>query len=522
MVLYSTSRPRCVAVDLPLPQPVSCRMPFEHVDVLIVGAGLSGIGAAYHLQDRCPAKSYLILEGRDAIGGTWDLFRYPGVRSDSDMYTFGYAFQPWTGGESFADGPAIRAYIRGTAEAHGIDRKIRFQHRVVGAAWSSAEAQWTVDVEVGPEAQPARFTCGFLYTCTGYYDYEEGYAPTWPGMARYRGRIVHPQHWPDDLDYAEQRVLVIGSGATAVTLVPAMATEAAHVTMLQRSPTYVVAQPAQDAIADRLRRLLPERLAYGLIRWKNVLRSWFYYQLARRRPEGFRAAVMRRAQEALGPAVDVDPHFNPSYDPWDQRLCLAPDGDLFEALRAGRASIVTGHIETFTEAGVRLQSGQELEADLVVTATGLVLRLLSGITLTVDGEPVDLAQTMAYKGAMYSGVPNLTSAFGYTNASWTLKVDLTAAWVCRLLNYMDQHGWATVTPQRDPAQEEEPVIDFSSGYVQRALDQLPAQGAERPWRLHQNYALDLLDFRFSSVDDGALVFEAAAVPEKAASGDGRS
>ena len=465
-------------------------MPPDHFDVLIIGAGLSGIGAAVHLQTRCPSRSYVLLEARDALGGTWDLFRYPGIRSDSDMYTFGYAFRPWTGGASFADGPSIRTYIEDTAEAYGVDRHIRYNHRVVRAAWSSEQGCWAVEAEAGDARRPARFTCTFLHTCTGYYAYDAGHAPTWPGMERFRGRIVHPQHWPEDVDYGGKRIVVIGSGATAVTLVPALAERAAHVTMLQRSPSYVAAQPARDPLATWLQRLLPARIAYAVIRWKNVLRSMFYYELARRRPGFFKKSVMNQAQEALGPACDADVHFNPHYDPWDQRLCLAPDGDLFAALRSGRASIATDHIDAFTETGVRLRSGRELEADLVVTATGLVLELLGGVEVVVDSLPVDLAQTMAYKGTMYS--------------------DLTAEWIGRLLNYMERHDLGVVTPRRDPGQRERPALDFTSGYVQRALDRLPKQGSERPWRVHQNYVLDLLDFRFSRLDDGALAFEPAS------------
>ena len=453
-----------------------------------------------------------MLEGRERIGGTWDLFRYPGVRSDSDMYTFGYSFRPWTGGTSFADGASICQYVEDTAEAYGVHEKIRFRHRVVRAAWSSSEALWTVDAEVGDDREPRRFTCRFLYTCTGYYDYEEGHAPAWPGMDRFEGRVVHPQFWPEDLDYTGQRVVVIGSGATAVTLVPAMAEDAEHVTMLQRSPTYVATQPSKDRLALRLRKLLPERLAYGLARWKNVLRGLFYYQLARRKPDLFKRGVMAKAKAQLGPDVDVQEHFNPDYDPWDQRLCLAPDGDLFRVLREGTASVKTDHIETFTERGIRLRSGDEVEADLVVSATGLVMRILAGVDVVVDGEPVRHRETMAYKGVMYSGVPNLFAAFGYTNASWTLKVDLSAVWVCRLLAYMGREGYAVATPEPDPAQDDVPVVDFSSGYVQRALEHLPRQGSKRPWRLHQNYALDMLDFRFSPLDDGALRFERAPAP----------
>jgi cation diffusion facilitator CzcD-associated flavoprotein CzcO len=482
-------------------------MPSEHVDVLIIGAGLSGICAAYYLQTRCPSKTYAILEGRSALGGTWDLFRYPGIRSDSDMYTLGYSFRPWKQGKAIADGPSILSYIRETAAAYGIDRHIRFDHRVRRAAWSSADATWTVEAESGPAGEIARFTCNFLFTCSGYYDYASGYTPEWPGSERFAGRIVHPQHWPADLDYAGKRVVVIGSGATAVTLVPAMAEQAAQVTMLQRSPTYIVAQPARDAIADWLRRRLPERLAHGLVRWKNVLLGMLFYTLMRRRPAMAKRTLINRVREQLGPGYDVDTHFTPSYNPWDQRLCLVPDADLFKAMKSGRAAVVTDQIESFTETGIRLRSGQELAADVIVTATGLNLKIMSGIELSVDGAPLRLAQSMSYKGMMYSDVPNLASVFGYTNASWTLKCELTAAYVCRLLNYMDRHGYAQCTPRRrDPSIREEPALSFTSGYVQRALDSLPHQGSKRPWKLYQNYLLDLLTLRFGRMDDGALEF----------------
>jgi cation diffusion facilitator CzcD-associated flavoprotein CzcO len=485
-------------------------MPPEHFDVLVIGAGLSGVGAAYHLQTLCPSRTYAVLEARDAVGGTWDLFRYPGIRSDSDMYTLGYHFRPWRDPKAIADGPAIRAYVEETAREHGIDRRIRFGHRVVRAEWSSAEARWTVDAEAGPDRTPVRLTCGFLYTCTGYYDYARGHAPTWPGMERFAGRVVHPQHWPEDLDYAGKRVVVIGSGATAVTLVPAMAERAAHVTMLQRSPTYVAAQPGRDAIANGLRRVLPARAAYAAARWKNVLRGTFFYTLARRRPNLMRRLLRAGARRELGRGYDVDTHFAPHYQPWDQRLCVAPDGDLFRALRGGRASVVTDHVDAFTASGIRLRSGAHLDADVVVTATGLTLRLLGGVALAVDGAPVDLARTVAYKGMMYSDVPNLASAFGYTNASWTLKCDLVAGYVCRLLNHMERRGYVQCTPRRrDPAMAEEPVLDLTSGYVRRAIDALPRQGDRAPWRLHQNYMKDLVTFRFGRVDDEPMEFRRA-------------
>ncbi len=482
----------------------------EHVDVLIVGAGISGIGAAHHLQMQCPGKRFAILEARADFGGTWDLFRYPGVRSDSDMYTLGYAFKPWTQPKSIADGPAILEYLRETAAEDGTDRKIRFQHRVVHAAWSSADALWTVDVQRGAEREALRFTCGFLFMCSGYYDYAKGYTPELPGIERFGGRVVHPQAWPQDLDHANQRVVVIGSGATAVTLVPELAKAAAHVTMLQRSPTYVVARPDQDRIANWLRRKLPARAAYGLTRWKNVLLGMYFFRLARRRPQRVKQLILGGVRRALGPGYDIATHFTPRYNPWDQRLCLVPNGDLFAALRQGSASVVTDHIDGFTEKSIKLRSGAELEADLVVTATGLNMQVLGGVRLSVDGRPVDPAKTLNYKGMMFSGVPNLASSFGYTNASWTLKCDLTCDYVCRLLKYMDRHGHRQCTPRRDENVTEQPWIDFSSGYVQRALATLPKQGSKAPWRLHQNYALDLLALRFGKVNDGVMQFSAPA------------
>ena len=484
-------------------------MPVEHFDVIIVGAGLSGIGAAWHLQTRCPGRSYAILEGREAIGGTWDLFRYPGIRSDSDMFTLGYRFRPWRDPKAIADGPAIKAYIEDTARESGIDRRIRFGHRVVRAEWSTADARWTVQAEAGAARSPVRFTCRFLYACTGYYDYERGYLPEWPSLNAYRGRLVHPQQWPGDLSYAGKRVIVIGSGATAVTLVPAMAggpDAAAQVTMLQRSPSYVASMPTRDKIANTLRRVLPERMAYALARWKNILRGMLFYTLARRRPAVFQGMLRKGAARALGPDYHVDPHFTPRYAPWDQRLCLAPDADLFRALREGRAAVVTDTIASFTESGILLGSGARLDADIIVAATGLTMRLFAGVTLVVDGETVDLPRTMAYKGVMFSGIPNLASALGYTNASWTLKCDLVAEHICRLLNYMARRGFVQVTPRRDPAVEEEPALSFTSGYVRRALPSLPKQGTRAPWRLHQNYVKDLLALRMGRVDDPALEF----------------
>ena len=479
----------------------------EHVDVLIVGAGLSGIGAAYHLQVNCPGRSYAILEGRERSGGTWDLFRYPGIRSDSDMYTLGYSFRPWTQAKAIADGPSILKYVRETAADNGIDRKIRFNHRAVRAAWSTPDARWSVDVERGPGREPVRFSCNFLFMCSGYYNYTAGYTPEFAGTADFTGRIVHPQHWPEDLDHTGRRVIVIGSGATAMTLVPEMAKTAAHVTLLQRSPTYVIARPAEDRLANRLRRHLPARWAYGITRWKNVMLGMLFFRLSRRRPERAKRMILGGVRHALGPDYDIATHFTPRYNPWDQRLCLVPDGDLFVAIKAGRVSMVTDRIDTFTPRGIRLKSGAELEADLIVTATGLDLQVLGGIELEVDGRRVDPAATFNYKGMMYSDVPNLASSFGYTNASWTLKCDLTCGYVCRVLNHMDKYGWRQCTPRNtDPGLAAEPWIDFSSGYVQRSVGKFPKQGSRAPWRLYQNYLRDIVSLRFGAVDDGVMAF----------------
>ncbi len=477
----------------------------EHVDVIIIGAGLSGIGAASHLRAKCPEKSFLILEGRAAIGGTWDLFRYPGVRSDSDMHTLGYTFKPWKAQKAIADGPAILAYVRETATENGLDEKIRFGHRVVRASWSSADARWTVEAERGPGEESARFTCSFILACTGYYDYAAGYTPELPGAERFQGRIVHPQFWKEDIAYEGKRVVVIGSGATAVTLVPEMAKKAAHVVMLQRSPTYVVSRPGEDAVANWLREHVPEELAYGLSRWKNVLLGMVFFQLSRRRPAFAKKQLVDLVRKELGPDYDVEKHFTPSYKPWDQRVCLVPDSDLFASIRSGKASVVTDHIETFTETGIKLRSGEELPADLVVTATGLKLLFLSGMELTVDGRRMEPSKMMTYKAMMLCDVPNLVCTFGYTNASWTLKADLTAEYVCRLLRHMGDTGATKATPRRaDPSVAEVPFLDFSSGYVQRALDSFPKQGSKRPWKLDQNYVLDILNLRFGDVDDGTI------------------
>jgi monooxygenase len=480
----------------------------EHVDVLIIGAGLSGIGAAHHLQQRCPGKSFAILESRDAIGGTWDLFRYPGIRSDSDMYTLGYSFRPWEQGKAIADGPAILQYVCDTAREDGSAEKIRFGHRVTGAEWSSETARWTVSASVAGGEDVVRMTCSFIFSCTGYYSYDEGYTPAFDGTESFAGEIVHPQRWPEDLDYAGKRVVVIGSGATAVTLVPALAERAAHVTMLQRSPSYVVSLPSKDVVADGLRRVLPSTLAYGITRWKNVLVTMASFQLSRRRPALMKWILRKLTAGQLPDDTDVDVHFKPRYNPWEQRLCVVPDGDLFRALRHGTAEIVTDRIAQFTETGLELESGRALDADIIVTATGLQILALGGMQLVVDGSPVSLPETMGYKGMMLSGVPNMAFAFGYTNASWTLKCDLTCEYVCRLLAHMDARGYRRCVPiNSDPTVSTQPFVDFNAGYVLRAIADFPKQGSKAPWRLYQNYARDILSLRRGAIEDGSLRFD---------------
>ncbi len=476
----------------------------SHHDVVIVGAGLSGIDAAYRLETECPRKSYTILEARGAIGGTWDLFRYPGIRSDSDMFTLGFPFRPWTGDKAIADGESIRCYIEDTARTFGIDRHIRYDMRVRRAAWSTADAIWTLEVESA--GRRTTLTCRFLYMGSGYYDYDAGFTPDWPGTGAFGGRIIHPQHWPADLDTAGRRIVVIGSGATAVTLVPALAKKAAHVTMLQRSPTYIVSRPSRDAFARAARKALPGALAGRAARWKSILLGIATYGLARRRPATVKAAILRNVAAQLPEGYEIARDFEPRYAPWDQRICLVPDADLFRALKSGRAEIVTDTIACFTPGGVALSSGRELAADIVVTATGLTLKLFGGVELVVDGRIVDPAERLAYKGMMLSDVPNLVLAFGYTNASWTLKCDLTARYACRLLNHMDRQGVTTCTPRRDWAVAREPMLGFTSGYVTRAAAILPQQGATAPWRVHQNYLLDLAALAAAPLDDGVMAF----------------
>jgi monooxygenase len=474
-------------------------------DVVVVGAGLSGIAAAHYLQRECPDRSFVILEGRDAIGGTWDLFRYPGIRSDSDMFTLGYTFRPWTSDASIAGGEAIRDYIRDTAREEGMLARIRFGQRVAAASWDSASARWRLAVDAG--GRQLHYSCRFVFFCSGYYDYRQGHDPGWPGREGFAGRIVHPQHWPEDIAFAGKRIVVIGSGATAITLVPALAAQAAHVTMLQRSPSYIVALPARDGLGRALQHALPRTLAYRLIRWKNILLSTAFFQVSRRRPQAMRRFLVGQARKRSG--VE-EQHLQPRYDPWDQRLCIAPDADFFRVLRSGKASIVTGAIERFTPGGLRLASGEELPADIVVTATGLKLQMLGGARLTVDGEPVQVAKSLSYKGMMLGGVPNFAMAMGYTNASWTLKCELIARQVCRVLNHMRAHGLDVCVAQHEGEPgETRPALDLSSGYIQRAAGELPRQGTRKPWRIHQNYLLDLWSLKFSPLRDGALRFAKA-------------
>ena len=475
----------------------------EHVDVLIMGAGLSGIGAAAHLAKDLPGTSYVVLERRAASGGTWDLFRYPGVRSDSDMHTLGYRFRPWRGDTALADGASILDYVRDTAREFGVDRHIRYGHRVTTAAWDSATARWTVTAEVDGETR--QVTADFLWACSGYYDYDQGYTPRFEGQERFQGELVHPQHWPEGLDHAGKRIVVIGSGATAVTLVPALAESGAgHVTMLQRSPTYVLPVPGKDALKRRLTSLVGERTSYSVTRWKNIGLQSALYKASRRRPELVRRMVRKTNVASLPSGYPVDTHFRPTYDPWDQRMCLVPDGDLFDAIRDGRAQVVTDRISTFTETGLELASGERLEADIVVTATGLNLQVFGGAELVVDGEVVKPHETMAYRAMMLSGVPNFAFTIGYTNASWTLKADLVAEYVVRLLSRMRSTGARSVVPVRDESVTEVPLMDFDAGYVQRVAHTLPRQGDVEPWRLRQSYLYDARMLRRGTLDDGVL------------------
>jgi monooxygenase len=484
----------------------------EHLDVLIVGAGISGISAAWHLQDRSPSKTYAILERREGMGGTWDLFKYPGIRSDSDMFTLGFRFKPWTSAKAIADGPSILEYIKEAAAENGIDKNIRYGHQVTAAEWSDADNQWTLTVERAGEE--VTMTCSFLFATTGYYNYDQGYSPTFPGAEDFAGTIVHPQHWPEDLDYAGKKIVVIGSGATAITLIPALVNSGAgHVTMLQRSPSYIGALPDVDPIAVQANKYLPEKAAHVVNRWKAILFSTAQYQLSRKFPKYMRKTLLTMAQRRLPEGYDVEKHFGPRYNPWDERLCLAPNGDLFKTIRKGNADVVTETIDTFVPEGIKLNSGEVLEADIIVTATGLNLRLFGGAEIRRNGEPVDLTQSMSYKGMMLSGMPNMAFTIGYTNASWTLKADLVSEYVCRILNYMDAGGFDTVVPEHPgDSVDERPLMDFTPGYVLRALDSLPKAGSKAPWKLKQNYFLDVRMIRQGKVDDEALHFTKHRVP----------
>ena len=484
----------------------------QHFDVLIIGAGLSGIGAACHLAMDCPDKRVGILERRKAIGGTWDLFRYPGIRSDSDMFSFGFEFRPWNEPKLLADGPSIRSYLRDTAREYGIEEKIRFGLRATTADWSSSRKRWTVTAIDEDSGEEQRYTADFIIGATGYYNYDQGYLPAFPGAERFQGRRIHPQHWPEDLDYSGKRVVVIGSGATAVTLVPAMTDKAAHVTMLQRSPSYIFSVPAYDKLSELLGRVLPERWVYALARKRNIALQRWIYRASRRWPGAMRRFFLKNVERQVGDQVDMR-HFKPDYNPWDERLCAVPNGDLFAALKSGKASIVTDHIETFTETGIRLKSGRELEADIIVTATGLQMQVLGGMALRVDGEQKPVNRGMTYKGVLMQDIPNMAWIFGYINASWTLKADIASRYICRLLNHMDTRGYAVVRP-RAPADEviaDETIMDaLQSGYVQRGRPYLPRQGRDDPWRVDHDYEHDRKALLEGPIEDGHLVFEPAA------------
>ncbi|NOX52492.1 MAG: NAD(P)/FAD-dependent oxidoreductase [Gammaproteobacteria bacterium] len=478
----------------------------NHIDVLIVGAGISGIGAAYHLQKNCPSKEYLVLEGRDDLGGTWDLFKYPGIRSDSDMHTLGYSFKPWTHPQAIAEGPAILDYLREAAEENGIVKNIRFGHQVDAASWCSESSRWTVTAQMQKTGQVVGFTCNFLFMCSGYYDYAQGYSPEFAGSSDFRGQIVHPQNWPENLDYSGKQVVVIGSGATAVTLIPEMAKTTEHITMLQRSPTYVVAQPDEDKFANLLRRYLPNKWAYSVTRWKNILWGLVIFQLVKLYPEKTKISLIDMVRKEL-PDFDVDKHFTPSYMPWDQRVCVVPNSDLFAAIRNKRASVVTDQIDRFVTNGIKLKSGETLSAEIIITATGLNLQFLSDVAIRVDGKLMEPTETVTYKGMMYTGIPNMALSSGYFSASWTLKCDLTCEYVCRLLNFMDENGYRECQPQlNDPAFCENEAMSFTSSYVQRSIHKFPKQGVKPPWCLSENYVKDRLALKYGAIADDVMLF----------------
>ena len=481
----------------------------NHFNVIVVGAGISGIGAGYYLQKKCPNKSFVILEGRDNIGGTWDLFRYPGIRSDSDMNTMGFRFKPWMGVKSIADGPSILSYLHETVKENDLNKKIHFNQWVNEASWSSRDSQWTVQVENKKTQELQDFTCDFLFLCGGYYNYEEGYTPHFAGRENFLGQIIHPQKWPINLDYKNKKVVVIGSGATAVTIIPTMAEEAAHVTMLQRSPTYFLSAPDEDPVGNFLRKFISSKLTYKLVRWKNIRFQWWFFQKCRKFPKKVKEFLIKQVREELGPNYDIETHFTPKYNPWEQRMCLVPNGDFFNAINAGKASVITDHIDRFTKKGIKLKSGGEVEADLIVTATGLNLEVCNGIKLEVDNNEVDISKTMTYKGMMFSDVPNLVATFGYTNASWTLRADLTSEYVCRLLNFMDKKGYANCCPRTaEHVEQDGDWLDFTSGYVKRSMHKFPKQGSRDPWRNTQNFPKDVLAIRWGNIDNKELKFTA--------------
>ena len=479
----------------------------NHFNVIVVGAGISGIGAGYYLQKKCPNKSFVILEGRDNIGGTWDLFRYPGIRSDSDMNTMGFRFKPWMGVKSIADGPSILSYLHETVKENDLNKKIHFNQWVNEASWSSRDSQWTVQVENKKTQELQDFTCDFLFLCGGYYNYEEGYTPHFAGRENFLGQIIHPQKWPKNLDYKNKKVVVIGSGATAVTIIPTMAEKAAHVTMLQRSPTYFLSAPDEDPVGNFLRKFISLKLTYKLVRWKNIRFQWWFFQKCRKFPKKVKEFLIKQVREELGPNYDIETHFTPKYNPWEQRMCLVPNGDFFNAINAGKASVITDHIDRFTKKGIKLKSGGEVEADLIVTATGLNLEVCNGIKLEVDNNEVDISKTMTYKGMMFSDIPNLVATFGYTNASWTLRADLTSEYVCRLLNFMDKKGYANCCPRTaEHVEPEGDWLDFTSGYVKRSMHKFPKQGSRDPWRNTQNFPKDVLAIRWGNIDNKELKF----------------
>ena len=478
----------------------------ESIDVLIIGAGLSGIGGACHLRRSSPDRSFMILESREASGGTWDLFRYPGIRSDSDMYTFGYGFKPWSDKSSIADGHKILSYIREAAAEYDVEQHIRYQHKVVTASWSSTQSRWSVTAERGDTGEQVTISCQFIFSCSGYYDYDQGYTPEFAGIDNFKGQVIHAQHWPEQLDYQDKRVVVIGSGATAVTLVPAMSQDTASLVMLQRTPTYIASVPKEQPLAETLRKWLPDSWVFRLIRWKQVLFQIYLYQLSRRNPQRLRKYLLGLVRKEMGPDYDVDTHFTPDYNPWDQRLCGVPDGDLFTAIRENRAEVVTDHIDQFNKEGIHLKSGKQLDADIVVLATGLNLKFAGGVQYSVDGKVLDFAEHFIFRGMMFSGLPNMAFTVGYTNSSWTLKADLTGQYVSRLLNKMARHSYTAVTPRLTGEVEEMPLLDFDAGYVLRSRESFPKQGNRLPWKNYQNYIRDFIGLRLGRQNDDELEF----------------